>query len=239
MSLIVLEDRVADLQAAAHRAQAVLDDLAVLPSQLSELARLRSRDVDLVDRLHADVTRLRAGEVAAATAPLVLAMLNLHDQMVRLGALENVAGDAALLRTQLLQALEVTTGVMPYSPEIGEPFDSSRHSGVRRTVTHDAGLDNTVSAVRRLGFQRQDATVLRAADVEVDRYSPEPAAIELEPPVHNSTAEPAAGLGTAESAADFSDTASSDAGPSDGGASDPAGSAAGAGPDAPDPVPRG
>lgn len=150
--------------------------LEPLRAQVGELARLRSRDADIIDKLHEDNTRLRSGEVAAAMAPLLSGLVRLHDQMTALadGDPQSVAG---MLRTQLLQLLDNAAGVAPFEPAPGERFDARRHSGVGRTDTSDPEADGTVSATLRPGFLRLDGTLVRVADVTVYRYvvaAPEP-----------------------------------------------------------------
>ncbi|MBB2988456.1 nucleotide exchange factor GrpE [Terracoccus luteus] len=150
---------------------AALEPLEQLRSSVAELTRLRSRDSDLIDRLHGDNTRLRAGELATATTPLLHGLIRLHDQMssIAAGDQHSVAG---MLRTQLLQLLEVAAGVTSYEPNQGEPFDPSRHTGAARGATTDPALDNTVGRRIRPGFARADGSVLRVAEVEVLRHAP-------------------------------------------------------------------
>jgi len=145
-----------------------LDDLA---ATAAELARLRSRDTDLIDRLHQDVTRLRTGEIAAALSPVVTGMIKLHDQMVSLGALSDPAGPVGMLHTQLLQVLELTCTIRPFTPDAGDQFDASRHTGTRRIPTTDASADGTIASTIKAGFARADGSIVRVAEVEVHRLS--------------------------------------------------------------------
>jgi hypothetical protein len=145
-----------------------LDDVA---AAATELARLRARDTDLVARLHEDVTRLRTGEIAAALNPVVIGMIKLHDQMVSLGALSDPGSPVGMLHTQLLQVMELTCAVRPFTPDAGERFDASRHTGARRIPTTDASADGTIASTIRAGFARADGSVVRVAEVEVRRLS--------------------------------------------------------------------
>ena len=142
-----------------------------LTAAASELARLRNRDTDLIARLHDDVTRLRTGEIAAALNPVVTGMIKLHDQMVSLGALNDPDSPVGMLHTQLLQTMELTCAVKPFSPAAGERFDASRHTGIRRIPTTDASADGTIAGTVRAGFARADGSVVRVAEVEVHRLS--------------------------------------------------------------------
>jgi hypothetical protein len=145
-----------------------VDDLA---NASAELSRLRSRDTDLIDRLHEDVTRLRTGEIATALNPVVTGMIKLHDQMVSLGAMEDPASSVGMLRTQLLQIMELTCAVKPFTPAPGERFDASRHMGARRIPTTDTSADGTIASTIKVGFARADGSVVRVAEVEVHRLS--------------------------------------------------------------------
>lgn len=137
---------------------------------MAELRRLRANDVDIIDRLHADNTKLRAGELTTAMAPLLQGLVRLHDNMTSIagGDANSVAG---MLRTQLVQLLEVAAGVSVYDPQPGEKFDPTRHTGVARVPTGDAAADGTVARRLRPGFARADGSILRVAEVEVLRYT--------------------------------------------------------------------
>lgn len=152
-----------------ERVAGLEEGMARLETGLSELLRLRSRDADVIDKLHAENTRLRAGEHAKILKPLVVAMLRLHDQMAQLAG-DDEDSDAAMLRIQLVQALELAAGVTAFTPAPGERFDSSRHSGVGRVAAASAEADNTVTRTLKAGFRSIDGTVLRAAEVEVARH---------------------------------------------------------------------
>jgi hypothetical protein len=145
--------------------------LAEVAASAAELSRLRSRDTDLIAKLHDDVTRLRSGEIAVALNPVVIGMIKLHDQMVSLGAIDDPASPVGMLHTQLLQIMELTCAVRPFMPAVGEPFDASHHTGTRRRPTTDTSLDGTIAAAIKAGFVRADGTVVRVAEVEVHRLS--------------------------------------------------------------------
>ena len=149
----------------------VLAGLTSLGVRVDELARLRTRDTDLIARLHDDVTKLRTGEISAALNPVVNGMIKLHDQMVSLGALNDPDSPVGMLHTQLLQILELTCAVKPFTPAAGERFDASRHTGARRIPTTDRAADGTIAGTIKPGFARADGSIVRVADVEVHRLS--------------------------------------------------------------------
>ncbi|WP_235433280.1 nucleotide exchange factor GrpE [Protofrankia coriariae] len=162
------ENAVIDGSADGSAAAAVavrLDDLA---RRVEELARLRRHDADLVDRLHAENTRLRAGELTEAMSPLLRGLMRLHDQMTSLGA-DDGQSVAGILRTQLLQIMDVAVDVRPYTAVVGMPFDPARHVGVRRIGTDDAKRDRTIARTVKPGFVRGESIVVRPAEVEVFR----------------------------------------------------------------------
>ena len=148
---------------------AVSESVQRLDERVGELARLRSHDAGLVDRLHAELTRSRAGELAQALNPLLVGLVRLVDQMDSLAA-----GDektvAGMLRRQLLQVLDTAAAVTPFTPGAGEPFDARLHAGVGAVPTEDPAQDGCIARVRRPGFRRGADALLRPADVEVFRY---------------------------------------------------------------------
>lgn len=137
-------------------------------ARLDELVRLRRHDAELVDRLHADNAQLRQGELTEALAPLLRGLLRLHDQMTSLGA-DDPQSIAGILRGQLLQTLDLAVDVRPYTAVLGMPFDSARHTGVRRVPTEDAARDGTIARTVKPGFVRGGVAVVRPAEVEVFR----------------------------------------------------------------------
>jgi len=139
------------------------------PERLDELVRLQGRLQDHVDKLHAENRRLREGELVATTAPLLLGLAKLADQMETLAAGEAAGGSAVLLRGQLLQVLELSAGVTAFAPQEGELFDVTRQRGVRGIDTVEPGQAGRVASTLRPGFLRADGSVVRVAEVEVYR----------------------------------------------------------------------
>ena len=152
---------------------AVSESVQRLDERVSELARLRSHDAGLVDRLHAELTKSRSGELAQALTPLLAGLVRLVDQMDSLAAGDDktVAG---MLRRQLLQVLDTAAAVTPFAPGAGERFDARLHAGVGAVPTDDPGQDGCIAWVRRPGFRRGADALLRPADVEVFRYAAGP-----------------------------------------------------------------
>jgi molecular chaperone GrpE (heat shock protein) len=162
-----------DPGAVTTRLDEVLAAVARVDGRIAERDRLAGRDRDLLDRLHAENQRLRAGEAFALVAPVARDLVRLRDQVLQLDAASDHPGkgDAALIEPQLLGIL-ARLGVEPYAPAEGDSFDATLHTGVGRTKTTDAGLDGRVAAVRREGFTTPDGRPLRAAEVEVWHHVP-------------------------------------------------------------------
>jgi molecular chaperone GrpE (heat shock protein) len=145
------------------------DQLGTFARRLDEVARLRRHDVELVDRLHEENTRLRQGELTEAMAPLLRGLIRLHDQMSSLGA-DDPQSVAGILRKQLLQVLDITADVRPYIAVPGSQFDPTRHLALRGLGTDDPARDRTIARGVRPGFVRGTSTVLRPAEAEVYRH---------------------------------------------------------------------
>src|SRR5258707_12100536 len=103
--------------------------------------------------------------------PVVTGLTKLQGQMVSRGARGGPASGGGMLRTQLLQIMELTCAVTPFTPAPGERFDASRHTGARRIPTTDASEDGTIASTIKAGFARADGSVVRVAAVEVHRLS--------------------------------------------------------------------
>jgi molecular chaperone GrpE (heat shock protein) len=146
------------------------DETAALGRRMGELARLGEHREELLDRLHAENQRLRAGEIAQVQAPLLREIIRSYDLVVSLAGNDSTArSDLELVGHRLLDALE-QAGVRPLGPEPGSPFDASRHAAVQRIDTAVPDLDMTVAHSVRAGFVQDGDRVLRPADVAVHRY---------------------------------------------------------------------
>ena len=142
-----------------------------LEERLGESQRLLARQSDLVDKLHAENQRLRAGELRAATLPLVRDLLRLHDDIGRLTADREDTQDLYVVKISLLDALG-RNGITTFQPAPGEQFDPKQHSVAGILQTEDASLDRTVAEVIRVGVQWEDGQAIRVADVRVYKHTP-------------------------------------------------------------------
>jgi molecular chaperone GrpE (heat shock protein) len=156
-------------------------EVAGLGRRMDELARLGDRREQLVDRLHADNQRLRAGELGQVQAPILRELIRTYDLVVRLGAEGGSGGgDLELVRRRLLDGLE-SSGVTPLEPAAGEAFDASRQVAAERVDASQQELDMTVARTLRIGFVQDGERVLRPADVAVHRYVSAPPATVTDP----------------------------------------------------------
>ncbi len=151
----------------------LVDEVGRVGKRVEELARLDARREELIDRLHADNQRLRAGEVAQAIAPVLRELMRSYDLVVSLqGGEAGQGSELALVRRRLLDGLE-QFGVRPVDCQPGSEFQSSRHSAVQMLETTDAELDMRIARALRDGFVQDGERVLRPADVVVYRYAPD------------------------------------------------------------------
>lgn len=148
------------------------EQLARLARSVEETARLRQRDQEHVDAMHTDNQKLRAGELTSAMAPLLTGLVRLSDTMSSMAA-----GDknsiAGMLRSQLLQTLDVAANVAEFTPATGEEFDTKTMTGAGREETTDPDRQGRVARTLRAGFKRGEA-VVRPAEVVVWRLAPTP-----------------------------------------------------------------
>lgn len=149
--------------------ESLRDELAVLGRRVDELVRLADRREDLVDRLHADNQRLRAGEIAQVQAPILRELIRSYDVVVKLAGDSAAAKDLEFVRRGLLDSLE-RAGVRLSAPEEGAPFDPGQQVAVERAETADPAADMTVARTLRPGFVQDGTRVLRPAEVAVQRY---------------------------------------------------------------------
>lgn len=156
--------------------------LARIERRLDELVRLGDRNADHVGALHSENQRLRNGEIQTALNAHIRDVIRVYDDVVRLtGTGSPAEGDLRIVGDLLVGTLE-RWGVDRFEPAVGDPFDTSVHSGVGRVSTSEHP-SNTIAGVRRCGFRSTEGKTIRTADVEVF-WQVEPAA----PPTDNPTA---------------------------------------------------
>jgi molecular chaperone GrpE len=145
----------------------VLEDF---DARLAEAQRLLGRQSELTERLHAENTSLRAGELRSAQLPLVRDLMRLCDDVERMSAVAGESvGDLELVHASLLDIL-ARNGIETFGAGPGEPFDARLHSAAGVDPTEDEQLDRTVAEVVRSGFRWDSGDVIRAAEVRAYRF---------------------------------------------------------------------
>jgi len=147
-------------------------------------ARAEARE-RVIDQLHGEVERLRAGEQAVVLRPVVTDLQNLRGELLRqvrtLPAEMDRDRVIALLESFALEvelALE-RCGSVPVTPRVGDRFSGREHRAVKSLPATSADEDGTIGEVLADGYQ--DITtgrVVAAAKVHVRRWTQSPAAAE-------------------------------------------------------------
>ena len=165
------------------REETVASGNARLQKGMDEMVRLTRRADEHVAELHAENQRLRAGELASATLPMIRDLVRLHDEVAQLASASHpeARADLRLVGSRLLDTL-ARWGLAPFSPAVGEPLDARRHQGVGRVASAD-GAPGTIAGVRRPGFAHDDGRTFRPAEVEVFAAPhPADATVVVDPP---------------------------------------------------------
>ncbi|WP_245572381.1 nucleotide exchange factor GrpE [Actinokineospora enzanensis] len=157
----------------------VVRALAELSEQVRghhERAKARER---VIDKLHAELERLRVGEQGLLLRPVTIDLQRLRDDLLRQA--DSLPADldrdraANLLRSFALsveQALE-RCGSVPVRPEIGEVFSPRVHRAVRTVPAESADQDDTIAEVLADGYlDTTSERVTVPARVHVRRWEP-------------------------------------------------------------------
>ncbi|MEH0844164.1 nucleotide exchange factor GrpE [Micromonospora sp. CPCC 205711] len=157
----------------------------------AEIARTHDRAAareQVIDRLHEENQRLRAGERLLLLRPLLTDLQRLRHDLLRTAAGLPPAFDAAaaadMLRSYAAN-LELTLergGITVVAPAVGAAFEPSTHRATATVPASDPGQDGTVAAVVLDGYHDVEAgrTVVPAA-VRVHRWVPDPEPTTVEP----------------------------------------------------------
>jgi molecular chaperone GrpE len=154
----------------------VLAAVALLSERVLEANRLSAERERVIDRLHAEVQQLRAGEVQTAIGPMVRDLIRLFDRLQQ-------AGDASRKRVHiepadLTSALEgfrgdvedilFRNGIERFEALAGSKFDATEQRAQKAAATDEPARDGAISRVLRVGF-RNEQRILRFVEVEVLR----------------------------------------------------------------------
>lgn len=141
----------------------------------SEKYHERSRHREsIIDKMHAELETVRAGERRSTVRPLLVAIARLRDDMIRQSSQlpENFNAERArLLLQSFADSIEITLedfGVATVTPESGDEFDPRRHKAVTSESTADPALAKRISEVSRDGYVDVEASQsLTLAEVAV------------------------------------------------------------------------
>jgi molecular chaperone GrpE len=135
--------------------------------------RAKAREA-VIDRLHEENQRLRAGEVREFLRPMLADLRQLRDDL--LGQARSVpagmaAGDVAVLLESYADSMAIILeryGVIAVSPQPRAPFDPRRHCATGTRAAPGQELDGTIAAVLSDGYEdAQAGTVIVPARVIV------------------------------------------------------------------------
>jgi molecular chaperone GrpE len=173
----------------AGAADTLVEAAPSLATVAAELAGLRAevaRDHEraaarehVIDRLHDENMRLRAGERQLLLRPVLTDLQRLRHELLRVGDQlpERYSGrQAAELLRSYAQNLELTLergGVEVVSPRPGDAFDPAIHRVTGTVEAAEPGQDATVAEVVLDGYRDiQAGRVVLAAAVRVHRWTP-------------------------------------------------------------------
>jgi molecular chaperone GrpE (heat shock protein) len=154
--------------------------LAAVQSELAHTNELAAARERVIDRLHEENQRLRAGERQLLLRPVVVDLYRLRNDLLRQAATlpeDMVRGQVATLLKSFADSVEQALErceVYPICPPPGAEFDSRQHQVSGDTVpASDAPQDVRIAEVLAEGY-RDSVTgrVLAPAKVKVARWTP-------------------------------------------------------------------
>lgn len=166
----------AEVAAAVRRIEADLAAVQAALTAADERAAARER---VIDRLHEDNQRLRAGERRLLLRPVLVDLYRLRDGLLRQAATLPASLTAAEMSELLVsfaysveQALD-RCGVRPLRACPGDPVDPGRHRVVGSVAAADPGQDGQVAEALADGYlDLVEERVLAPAAVRVSRWAP-------------------------------------------------------------------
>jgi len=154
---------------------ALAGELAKVEVQLAEFHRRSAHREAVIDRLHEENQRLRAGIGRIILEPVVTDLIRLYDQLDReVRRLAADGQDPRLLRSfadDIVQILD-RCGIEVFSAEPGDLFDRDRHRPLAVVPCDDESQHNTVAEVVAVGFlERETGRIRRPVQARVHQYS--------------------------------------------------------------------
>lgn len=150
--------------------------LDTIEAQITEFHRRSAHRESVIDQLHEENQRLRAGMWRLILEPVVTDLIRLHDQLTReVRRLEAEGQDSRLIWSfaeDVVQILE-RCGIEVFSAEPGVAFDRDRHRALAAVGCDDESRHNTVAEVVAVGFlERDTGRIRRPVQARVHQYSP-------------------------------------------------------------------
>ena len=150
--------------------------LDTIEAQLTEFHRRSAHRESVIDQLHEENQRLRAGMGRLILEPVVTDLIRLYDQLVReVRRLEAEGQDSRLIWSfaeDVVQILE-RCGIEVFSAEPGVAFDRDRHRALAAVGCDEESRHNTVAEVVAVGFlERDTGRIRRPVQARVHQYSP-------------------------------------------------------------------
>jgi molecular chaperone GrpE (heat shock protein) len=155
--------------------------LAQALERLEDAVRTRLAEADrsgsVIDRLEAEVRRLRQRDDERRLEPVIKGIISLFDQVAQIAssvrsrrdelrdAERGLAGTILALEQQVLELLQ-GLGATAYAPEPASPFDGKRQEVLSTVATEDPEQHLRIESVLRRGFEFA-GRVCRPAAVQV------------------------------------------------------------------------
>lgn len=164
-------DRPADRATVLTELASLREAVAVLTDREQERAAHRE---SVIDRLHAENQTLRRRELEYMLEPVRMGLYRLYDLSRREAERwtgsqppdsEHAGPLLAAIAEEIAEVL-ARTGVEPFEPVPGEPYDACRHRPIETADVTDPALDGAVVRTLNNGFCQGEKTV-RRADVVV------------------------------------------------------------------------
>jgi molecular chaperone GrpE len=160
----------------AEEADELARRLDKIEAQLAEFHRRSAHRESVIDRLHEENQRLRAGIARIVLEPVVADLIRLYDQLGReVRRLEAGGQDPHLLWSFAEDVVQILDrcGIEVFSAEPGDRFERDRHRPLAVVACDDESTHNTVAEVVAVGFvERDTGRIRRPVQARVHQYSP-------------------------------------------------------------------
>lgn len=161
-------------EAEVQRISSRIEDLARLIDEANRIAQDRER---IIDRLHEENQKLRAGELYQLLSPILRDLIRLFDDLQRTAEAYSTRVDTMPAESvrdfesyrDVVSDILYRHGVERYEVPEGAPFDAKEQRALGAIPTTEPMTDRTVARVVRVGF-RTDTRIIRPSEVQVYRF---------------------------------------------------------------------